>query len=146
MTEITSDKLIVGPWVAKKTFGTFAPDTSEAIGLKRRGELVAGVIYEAWNGASMVVHVAVQGLMTRSYLAAIYHYPFVHVGVNKLIAPVGEGNKESIRFVSKMGFRLEGRIPDAHPDGALLLYTMSREQCRYLGDRYGQKLVAAARA
>ncbi len=144
MTEITSDKIIVGPWVAKKVFGTFTPETSEAIGLKRHGELVAGVIYENWNGRSMVVHVAVQGLMTPAYLAAIYHYPFVHVGADKVIAPIGEGNEESIRFVCKMGFRLEGRIPDAHPDGALLLYTMSREQCKYIGERYGKKLVKPA--
>ena len=135
---ITSDKLIVGPWVARKVFGTFHPETSEAIGLERSGEMVAGVIYENWNGASLVVHIAVQGLMTPAYLTAIYHYPFVVVGVNKLIAPIGEGNAESIRFVSKLGFKQEGRIPGAHPDGALLLYTQSKEECRFLGERHGQ--------
>ena len=146
MTEITSDKLIVGPWVAAAVNADFSPYAAEAIGLRRNGKLVAGVIYENWNGASLQVHVAVQGVMTPKYLAAIYHYPFVHVGAKKLIAGIGEGNKESIRFVSKMGFRLEGRIPDAHPDGALLLYTMSREQCRYLGERYEQRIVASRRA
>ena len=140
MTEIISDKLVVGPWVAKRNLGAFAPETSEAIGLKRGNELVAGVVYEAWNGASMVVHVAVEGLMTPAYLAAIYHYPFVHVGVDKLIAPIGEDNAKSIRFVSKMGFRLESRIPDAHPDGALLLYTLSRAECKYIKERYSGKV------
>ena len=143
MTEIISDKLVVGPWVAKRNLGAFAPETSEAIGLKRGNELVAGVVYEAWNGASMVVHVAVEGLMTPAYLAAIYHYPFVHVGVGKLIAPIGEDNAKSINFVSKMGFRLESRIPDAHPDGALLLYTMSRAECKYIKERYSGKVILA---
>ena len=145
ITHITSNKLIVGPWVAKKVFGTFNPETSEAIGLERRGELVAGVLYENWNGASLVVHVAVQGLLTPAYLHAICHYPFVHVGAAKVIAPIGEANAESIRFVTKMGFRQEGRIPDAHPDGALLLYTLSREQCKYIGERYGKKCRITAR-
>lgn len=141
--QIVSDKLIVGPWVARKVFGTFHPETSEAIGLERRGEVIAGVIYENWNGASMVVHVAVQGLLTPSYLYAIHHYPFVHVGANKLIAPIGEDNAESIRFVRKLGFTQEGRIPGAHPDGALLLYTLGKEQCRYLGERYGKECRSA---
>ena len=147
---ITSNKLIVGPWVARKVFGAFHPETSEAIGLERHGEMVAGVIYENWNGASMVVHIAVQGLLTPAYLTAIHHYPFVVVGAGKLIAPIGEGNAESIRFVTKLGFKQEGRIPGAHPDGALLLYTLSREDAfngRYLGEQHGQvRRIAAARA
>lgn len=145
MTRIVSDKLIVGPWVARKVFGTFHPETSEALGLERRGEMVAGVIYENWNGASMVVHIAVEGLLTPAYLHAIHHYPFVHVGAAKVIAPIGEANEESIRFVRKLGFTQEGRIPGAHPDGALLLYTQSRENCRYLGERYGKECRIAAR-
>ena len=143
---ITSDKLVVGPWVARKIFGSFNADSSEAIGLERGGELVAGVIYEQWNGRSLVCHIAVQGLMTPTYLAAIFHYPFVHIGAEKIIAPVGEGNTESVRFVSKLGFRLEARLLDASPDGSLLLYTMRREQCRFIGERYGKKLVAATGA
>ena len=145
MTAITSDKLVVGPWVAKKTAGIFAPESSEAIGLQRRGEVVAGVIYEGWTGRSMMVHVAVEGLMTPSYLAAIFHYPFVHVGANMLIAPVSEGNTKSINFVRKLGFRLEGRIPDAYPDGALLIYTMRRDECKYLKEKYCAHLVIGAR-
>ena len=142
--QITSDKLVVGPWVARKVFGIFHPEASEAIGLKRHGEMVSGVIYENWNGVSLVVHIAVQGLLTPSYLHAIHHYPFVVAGADKLIAPIGEGNEESIRFVSKLGFKQEGRIPGAHPDGALLLYTMSKRDCRYLGERYGKKCRLAA--
>ena len=137
MTRINSCAAEVGPWVAKKIFGpwTGAP----AIGLERHGEMVAGVIYENWNRRSVTCHIAVQGLMTPAYLGAIFHYPFIHLGVDKIIAPVAEGNDESIRLVLKMGFREESKIEDAHPDGALLLYTMKRDQCRFLGDRYGQR-------
>lgn len=144
---ITSDKLRVGPWVAKKVFGKFHPEDSEAIGLERRGELVAGVIYENWNGKSIVCHIAVEGLMTPTYLAAIFHYPYVHCGVEKIICPVAESNDECIRFVRKLGFREEARLLDAHPDGSLLLFTMKREECRFIGERYGERLtLAAARA
>lgn len=138
---ITSDKS-VSMWVEKKLFASFNPD-SPAIGLKRGGDLVAGVVYENWNTASVVCHIVVEGLMTPKYLAAIFHYPFVHLGVNKIIAPVSEGNEKSIRFVQKLGFRKEAQILDASPDGSLQLYTMSREQCRFIGERYGKKIALA---
>lgn len=116
----------------------------EAIGLERDGEMIAGVVYENWNGASFVCHIVVEGLMTPAYLAVIFHYPFVHCEAKKIFAPVPESNKSSIRFVEKLGFRLEHRLLDAHPDGALLLYGMTPQQCRFLGEQYGQKITVAA--
>lgn len=143
--QIVTGKERVAPWVAKKLFARFNAD--EGIGLERNGEMVAGVVYEDWNGASFVCHIVVQGVMTPRYLAAIFHYPFVHCGASKIIAPVPQSNEESVKFVSKLGFRLEAQLLDAHPDGSVLLYTMSRDQCRFIGEKYGQRLaVAAARA
>ena len=105
--------------------------------------MVAGVIYTGWNGRSLICHVAVQGLLTPAYLAAIFHYPFVHCGADKIIAPVVETNEESRRFVQKLGFVEEGRISEAHPDGAIIIYTMSRAACRFIGERYAARLKVA---
>ena len=136
MKLIVTGKDRVAPWVGKKLFARFNAD--EGIGLEHDGEMIAGVVYENWNGASFVVHIAVQGLMTRLYLGAIFHYPFVHCGATKLIAPIAESNEESVKFVRNLGFREEARLHDAHPDGSVLLYTMTRDQCRFIGERYGQ--------
>lgn len=128
----------VAPWVSKKMLGArFKAD--EAIGLERDGEIVAGVVYEDWNGASFVCHIAVEGRMTPGYLGAIFHYPFVHCGAQKIIAPVAESNEDSVAFVENLGFRLEHRILDAHPDGAIRLYSMTADNCRFIGGRYGKK-------
>ena len=137
---VGKDKTI--PWVSKKLFARFNAD--EGLGLERAGEMVAGVIYEDWNGASFTCHIAIQGLLTPMYLAAIFHYPFVHCGAKKIIAPVAQSNEESVRFVKKLGFREEARILDAHPDGSVLVYTMTPDQCRFIGARYGQRLTFAA--
>lgn len=146
MVRIISDGTIAGPWTAKKLFSNFNAAASRAIGLEREGRIVAGVIYEGWNGRSVVCHIAIEGLMTPAYLAAIFHYPFLHLGADKIIAPVAEGNRESIRLVEKLGFRKEAQLLDAHPDGSLLLYTMSAKDCRFIGARYGQRLAFAAAA
>lgn len=139
MTAILSNKIIVGPWVARRTGVDWNPACAEAIGLVRRDEMVAGVIYTGWNRASFTCHIAVDGLMTPAYLRAIFHYPFEHCGARKIIAPIVESNRRSIRFVEKLGFRKEAQLLDAHPEGSILLYTMSRDQCRFLGECHGQR-------
>ena len=143
MTKIITDKTKVVPWVGKKVFLALGVNALQGVGLERGGEIVAGGIYTGWNGRSIVCHVAVEGLMTPAYLAAIFHYPFVHCGVDKIIAPVSEGNTDSARFVKKLGFSEETRIEDAHPDGAIIIFTMKREACRFIEPRYAARLKVA---
>lgn len=129
----------VGQWVANKIHGTFYMDGATAIGLLRGDEIVAGVIYENWNHASVVCHIAV-ATMTPVFVAAIFHYPFEVLGVRKIIAPVSSANRSSIRFVEKAGFTLEGCLRDTDPQGDSLLYTMAKAECRFLDARYMQRL------
>lgn len=135
----------VGSWVQKKLFSRFNSD--EAIGLERDGAIVAGVVYDRW-WAAFVCHIVVEDkIMTPGYLRAIFHYPFVYCGAPKIIAPVEHGNEESVRFVTKLGFREEARILDACPDGSVLLYTMGARDCRFIGEKHGQRWrQSAARA
>lgn len=142
---IVCDKYAVGPWVAERIHGQFTPENSQAIGLSR-GKMVAGVLYENWNGASVVCHIAIEGLLTPRYLAVIFDYPFNVLGVKKIIAPIASTNLQSIDFVVNLGFSKEAQLLDAHPDGTLYLFTMSRQQCRFIGERYGKKRIAPAAA
>ena len=128
----------IGQWVAEKTDGVYRPN-SVSLGLISHEKVVAGVVYDTWNGVSIHASIAIEGIMTPRYLAAIFHYPFIHVGAKKIICSVAEKNYNSLRLVQKLGFRLEAQILDAHPDGSLLIFTMNREQCRFIGaDKYGQ--------
>lgn len=142
MKAIVSNSEECGRWVAKKIFGTWKGDPT--IGLTSDGEMVAGVIYENWNGKSITCHIAVQGLMTPKYLAAIFHYPFVHLGCDTIICTVAESNEESIRLAKKLGFQEHARLPEAHPDGAVLIFMLYRRDCRFIGERYGKRLLATA--
>ena len=143
MSRITTERSRVVPWVSRKVSIAIDASAPAGVGLERDGELVAGVIYTGWNGRSLICHVAVQGLLTPAYMAAIFHYPFIHCGADKIIAPVVETNAESRRFVQKLGFVEEARIADAHPDGAIIIYTMQRAACRFIGERYGARLQVA---
>jgi hypothetical protein len=39
-----------------------------------------------------------------------------------------------------MGFMEEGRITDASPQGDIVLYTLARNDCRFLGESYSRKI------
>ena len=130
----------VGEWVAKRIQGGYFAERSNALGLERDGEIVAGVIYQDWNHKSIVCHIAVDGRLTPAFLAAICDYPFNVCQVDKIIVPVASENANSKDFVEKFGFTEEARIKEAHPDGDIILYTLTRDNCRYLGERYVHRM------
>jgi RimJ/RimL family protein N-acetyltransferase len=76
-------------------------------------------------------------------LYAIFDYPFNICDVEKIIVPVASENAESLRLVKKMGFTEEARIKDAHPLGDIVLLTMLKKDCRFLGERYGKRCTIA---
>lgn len=142
--------LIIGPevvsWVAKKTndFGNFGTDIG--IGWAKNGELVAGVAYANWNGVNVECHIASDGSrkwLTREYLWTIFDYPFNQLGVNRITVCVGEGNRDSTRFVEHLGFILEARLKGAHPTGDLLIFRLLRQDCRWIRMRKHREKLAA---
>ena len=130
----------VGYWVAGKIDGSYWAEKSRALGLIRDGQIVAGCIYENFNGRSVVVHLAIGGRLNAAFLAALFDYGFNVMGTEKAIAPVASANVRSVALVEHMGYRLEGKIEGARPDGDILIYTMRKSDCRFLGGRYGKKL------
>lgn len=129
----------VGPWVCEKSGGTWVKGRGTAIGRVVNGELVAGVLYEDFNGANVVCHIAgVGNWATRGYLALIYDYPFNQLGVRRITVPVASGNAMSIKLVTHMGFTLESTLARATPDADLLLFRMFRDECQYLRGKYGK--------
>lgn len=98
-------------------------------------KLIAGALFSDFNEASVQVHlVAEPGAkwMTKFYLGFCFQYAFNQLRVRKLLGYVGEKNLTAQRFDEHIGFHLETSIPDAHPDGTLLIYSMTRAQCRWL--------------
>ena len=128
-----------GHWTAECIDGKYFEAMSQSIGLKKNGEFVAGVIYENWNRRSITCHIAISGRLTSRYLAVIFDYPFNVCDVKKIIVPVDATNSKSVTLVEKMGFTEEARIKDGMADGDMILYTLAKEDCKYLGERYGKK-------
>lgn len=139
------DADIVGPWVCERSGGTWVSGRGTAIGKVSDGKLVAGVLYEDYNGVNVMCHIAGDGnWATKEYLGVIFHYPFVQLGVNRITVPVAASNQKSINLVTRMGFSLECSLAQATPSGDLYLFRMWRKECRYLGGKYGKSENARA--
>ncbi len=128
----------VGQWVAQQTDGTYCREHAQALGLERDGQIVAGIIYEGWTGKSIVAHLAIRGKITREFMWVISDYAFRQHGCHKVVAPIYADNAPMIRLALNMGFTEEARIRDAQPAGDLVFYTLTKDRCRFLGERYGK--------
>ena len=120
-------------WVARQTneYGNFG--AAVGIGWKKN-DLIAGVVFNDYNGPNINIHCAGIGRkwLTKDFLWAVFDYPFRQVKAKRITGLVGEGNKDSRRFIEHVGFHLETRLKNAHPTGDLLVYVMFKEECRWI--------------
>lgn len=117
-----------------------------AIGLYSEGEPVAFVGYDGWNGASCMMHVAIDQpkKLTRGFIQAAFDYPFNIAGCSMVLGLVPSGNVKALEFDKRLGFEQVCRLEGAHPDGALVLLSLRRDQCKWLRKHHGQKVEQSA--
>jgi hypothetical protein len=144
---VTANQDILASWLCKH-IGYVPTPNIKCIGqVDHNGNLIGVVGFDGYNGASVSMHVAGHGnWCTRSMLYATFHYPFVALRCRMVIGLVPSGNHAAIRFNERIGFSHRLALEGAHPDGALLLMTMRREDCRFLEARYGKEVRSPARA
>ncbi len=112
------DASIVGPWVCQRTGGTWTAGRGTAIGKIKDGKLVAGALYEDWNGANLMCHIAGEGNWAcREFLGVIFDYPFNQIKARRITVPIASTNVKSINLATHMGFSLECTLAQANPDG-----------------------------
>lgn len=142
---------IFGPWICSRLGVPWHPGYAHTIGLMdtQKGP-VAGALFEGCNGASIRVHLAIEGKssVNREFLWFVSYYPFEQLRVNKVIALVEASNDDSVRWTEHFGFTREATLRDAAPKGDLLIYSMTRDQCRWLalGDKYRGKAQSTSAA
>lgn len=143
---VWDESIRVGDWVCNKLQCAFDSKTCTAIGLERDGELIGGVVFDHYNVQSIAMHVASseENWLTRDFLRAVFGYPFGQLGVKKIIGLVDSNNHQARKFDENIGFQLEAVIKDAGRTGDLLIYSMTLQQCRFLGERYGKRFSAVS--
>lgn len=130
----------VGEWICARIGGVFDPAGATAIGLESNGALIAGVMFDHWNGRSIAMHVAGEGghWMTRQFARDCFGYAFNQLKATKVLGFVDSKNAAARRYDEHLGFQLEAVITDAGKEGDLLIYSMTPGQCRWIGERRGR--------
>ena len=129
---ITDDQERIGKWFSEANGNEYSFTNMEYIATESNGVITCATGSNCYNGKSMQMHVALKGWFTKEAMWYAFHYPFVELGLHKLIAPIPSTNVKSLRVAKHFGFIPEAIIKDAAPDGDLHLLTMTKEQCRYL--------------
>ena len=129
----TVDFDLVSAWVSAKT-GCTIPREGTALGwINEEGNITAGVMYEDFTGPCITATIAIEhgSMMPKSFLQVIFDYPFRQLGCKKILACVAQTNTASRSLVERMGFEKEAVIFDAFPDGAMIIYSVRPDGCRY---------------
>ena len=106
---------------------------AQCFGILRDGNVVACVLFDGWNGASVYMHVAasVRHWCSRQYRRVVFDYAFRQLGCRAIIGLVAESNLKARRFDEHLGFIESGRITDGCPDGDLIIYALHRGRCKW---------------
>ena len=137
---IDKEHRYVGTWMQQ--YGSVYRDGTTCIGLERDGELVAATCYDYFNNASIMAGIVIQGPITRQWLHYIFAYPFVQLKVNVIIGLIAGNNWKSARLSEHLGFAKIAEIPHAHSNGYLDIYTMHRDNCKFIRGKYEQAITA----
>lgn len=107
------------------------------IGLEEDGILIAGVVYNLYNGPSICMHVAAEPgkrWLNKDFLYRAFAYPFLQLNCSRVTGLVRVDNIEARRFDEHLGFIQEGVIRRGASNGLdMILYGMLKEECRWLG-------------
>lgn len=108
----------VARWIAEGFEGLpgFYPPYS-AFGYVRDGRLVAGALFNAWNGANIEITIRTEGVIPRSFMRACYQFCFDAMGAARVTAKTKRSNKKVCRILPKLGFTHEGTLRHWYGDG-----------------------------
>ena len=133
-----SDVLISYPlevlyeWINERV-GLARSEDFRAIGRVLDGKLVAVSAFTGYNGASLQMHFAIDdGKLNRHHLRESFRYAFDICDCQVVFGMVPSGNKRAYDIDLRLGFEEVATIAGAHPDGALHVLMMRRENCRWL--------------
>lgn len=135
-------------WVSKIN-ETFFASNAVGIGQLIDDELVAGVVYDNYNGNNIVGAITVAKPPTKGFWWAIFHYAFEDLGCKRITAYVESDNEKSLHLLKRLGFEVECTMKDAGAGGGdIVLHRMVKQDCRMLNWRHNnvQKIENTASA
>lgn len=132
---IRTQNVGVGEWVCDRTGGTWSPHNTTSLGIALNSELIAGVLYDNFNGANIQMHVAAEDgkyWLTKDFLFEVFYYPFEYLQCKRATAIIPSTNAASLNICKRLGFTEEAVLKEAHPEGDLIVFSLRKTDCKWL--------------
>lgn len=107
----------IASWVASKIprmRGQGFPADSRAIGVVKRGKLVAGIVYHNYLPEYRNIEISMAAdsplWATKAIIGALLRYPFVQLNCFRVTTCTSARNKRALKFNYGIGFKKEGVI------------------------------------
>jgi RimJ/RimL family protein N-acetyltransferase len=108
-----------------------------AIGLRRNGEFLAGVLFDKFTKRECNIHIASKigaRWATEEAIRRAFTYAFKNLRRERVTAETPVSNKKARKFNEHIGFIQEGvKRLSADTGEDAIVYGMLREQCRWIG-------------
>jgi hypothetical protein len=143
---VSQPRELLWAWLNSR-IGTPLSEDFRAVGLVRGGCIQAVAGYNAWVGKTCCFHGAIdnRAAIDRTYLRAIFEYPFDQCGMKAMLAVVSELNYSSLSFCERSGFRPIDTLSAAGLEGEnMILLKLERLNCTWLRDRHGKEKRASS--
>lgn len=133
-----ADDLVIR-WAGRAIPGFIPSPGAKALGVVIKGNLVAGAIYERFNGVHMEVAITARHgshWASRDVLQELFGYPFNQMQCVCITALVPMSNLESLNLAMKLGFEPEAYVKFAAPDGSpMVVLKMFKDRCKWIHDQ-----------
>ena len=132
---VFDDKHRVGAWVAEQTGQTGGWGDFYAMGAERNGEIIAGIVFNNYNGSNATCHIAITkpGKYMPHLFRKFCDYAFNVAGVNRLTGMVPSDMPNVLKFDKHLGFEEEFVMKQGAPGGADMHFlVLWRDKCKWL--------------
>ena len=133
---ILDQKDRVNKWIWKRVGRETPFEQFYAIGVERKGRLIAGVVFDSFASktrCSMHCAGVEPNWCTRELLYHSFNYAFNVAECKVIINTVSSSNQSSIKFTKHIGFKQVGKpIKNGATDGDLVILAMHKKDCKWL--------------
>lgn len=124
----------IGAWVANQVGQTGAWGGFYAMGVEVNGQIVAGIVFNNFNGANATCHIAVErpNKAFLKLLEAAADYAFNYCRLKRLTGMVPSNEPHILAFDKHLGWEEEFVMKDAAPGADMHILVMWPDRCRWL--------------
>lgn len=113
----------------------FVPEQAMTIAsLNEQGDILGVVAFNNFTEHNCELSVAsiTPRFLSKTFLRAVFHYPFITAGKRRITAIIEEGNEPALTLDKRLGFVEEAKLKGWYGEKDGIVLRMLREECKIL--------------